>query len=443
MKILFPLYRFNWYRTVAPIVDEALRRGHEVVCLHNESGGNFASNRPETSLLPRWSYGQPAYEAYRSEQELWAKVSGTDADLVVSIDLPLDEWIERAEWTRRRFAYLTVATTDTLRRLWSPAMLAATDAVAVRSEWEREACVLDHTTDYRPCLERCAALGRDGERYRPLMEPRVGREWPEGLAEEFRAKTIVAGYPLLDGISLIDREEVFRRRGLEEDRPVIGLWSTPTLGRGFYGHWDRVFAQPDPLRFRYRALRGYGLRGLTQPYCNEATVLRAIRTFADRHGAQLVVKLRHYQGPDESLFTRYADAVVTEDSYYPHSALELAAIADLMIGFHTVGMPEAVYAGAPVLNLTIPGFRPELHARTMHFFDGMFSADGVVRRWAAEKVVRWLADARLEDFRVDPGARQAYLRQFAGPEGGNFAARLLDSVESGLPSTLSPFPSSP
>jgi hypothetical protein len=442
MKLLFPLYRFNWYRTVAPIVEEALRRGHEVVCLHNESGGNFSSNRPEASLLPRWRHGPPAYEAYRSEEELWAKVSGTDADLVVSIDLPLDEWIEREEWKRRRFAYLTVATTDTLRRLWDPAMLAATDAVAVRSEWEREACVLDHTTDYRPWLERCAALGADGDRYRPLMEPRVGREWPEGMAEAFRAKTIVAGYPLLDGVSLIDREEVVRRRGLDPARPVIGLWSTPTLGRGFYGPWDRVFAQPDRLRFRYRAVRGYGLRGLTQPYCNEETVLRAIRSFADRNEAQLVVKLRHYQGPEESLFTRYADAVVTEDCYYPHSALELAAIADLMIGFHTVGMPEAVYAGAPVLNLTIPGFRPELHARTLHFFDGMFAAEGVIRRWPAEEVGTRLADARLEDFAFDPEARQAYLRHFAGPEGGHGAARLLDSVESGLPSLSSSLPSS-
>ena len=53
MKLLFPIYRFNWYRTVAPVIDEALRRGHEVLCLHNEAE-QFASNRPDESLLPKF-----------------------------------------------------------------------------------------------------------------------------------------------------------------------------------------------------------------------------------------------------------------------------------------------------------------------------------------------------------------------------------------------------
>lgn len=430
MKILFPIYRFNWYRTVAPIIDEALRRGHEVVCLHNETGGNYLSNRPDEARLPRWKNGAPEYVAYHSDQELWASVSGTDADVVVSIDFPLDEWIGRNEWKSRQFFYLVVATTDTLRRLSGPEMLASVDLICVRSEREREACVLDHTIDYQPFVHQCRELGSDGDRYLPLMEPRVGKEWPEAMADEFRAKTVVTGYPLLDGVRLIDRKEVLHRRRLDPNRPIIGVWSTPTLGRGFYGTWDRVFAQPDWFRFRYRAVRGYGLRGLGMPYCCERSVLEAVRAFADRHNAQVVVKLRHYQGPKESLFTAFSDAVVTEDCYYPHSALELAAVSDLMIGFHTAGMPEAVYAGAPILNLTIPGFRTDLHAKTMHFFDGMFEKEGVVMRMPADEVSQNLPGLKLEDFRFDETQRAEYLEKFAGPSGAErFSSRILDSTD--------------
>ncbi|MEM0966807.1 MAG: hypothetical protein AAGJ81_11715 [Verrucomicrobiota bacterium] len=435
MKFLFPIFRFNWYRTVAPIIDEVLSRGNEVVCLHNESTSNFSSNRPDESLLPKWANGSPSYDSYHSEQELWEKVSRTDADIVVSIDLPLDEWIDREEWKRRKFLYLTVATTDTLRRLWGPNMLAATDFISVRSEWERDACILDHTVDYCPWIRRCDEMGIDGNRYRPLMEPRLGKEWPESMIEDFLCKTLVAGYPLLDGVSLIDRDEVFRRRRLNPEKPVIGLWSTPTLGRGYYGTWDRIFAQRDQVRFRYRALRGYGLRGLTIPYCNEETVLRSIRDFVDHNNAQLVVKLRHYQGPEESLFTRFADGVVTEDNYYPHSALELACIADLMIGFHTAGMPEAVFAGAPVLNLTIPGFDTEIHAKTMHFFDGMFESKGVVTRMGSVEAARNLDSFRLDEFRFEEEAREDYLMKFAGPRRNtdlSFSANLMEQLESRL-----------
>ncbi|MGE9289839.1 MAG: hypothetical protein ACQKBT_02540, partial [Puniceicoccales bacterium] len=313
-----------------------------------------------------------------------------------------------------------------------PKMLAAVDMISVRSEWEREACVLDHTLDYRPLVQRCRELGKDGKRYLPLMEPRVGKEWPETMVDEFRMKTAITGYPLLDGVQMIDREEVIRRRGLDPDRPIIGIWSTPTLGRGFYGTWDQVFAQPDWFRFRYRAVRGYGCRGLGIPYCNERTVLQQIRAFADRQNAQVVVKLRHYQGSKESLFSAFSDAVVTEDNYYPHSALELAAVSDLMIGFHTAGMPEAVYAGTPILNLTIPGFHTDLHAKTMHYFDGMFECSGVVTRVPADEAMKRLGDWTLEDFRFDEQARREYLRKFAGPEDaqdGGFASRILEEFE--------------
>ena len=429
MRLVFPIYRFNWYRTVAPVIDEALRRGFEVECWHNVSIANFESNRPTSDKMPRFLHGEPTIHGYKSEEELEDRIMKCTASAVISIDLPLDRWIEKEEWMHRKFRYITITTTDTLRRLIRPENLDSTDLISVRSDREVEACIQDHTTDYRPWMEKARRDGADGARFIHLMEPRIGNEWSDSSIQSFRSKAVIAGYPFLDALQKVDRNEVRERWSIPPDQPVVGFWSTPTQGRGFHGHWDRLFAERDPLRFRCRAVRAYGWKGLRMPYLNEKKILQVVQSFAHKNGAILITKLRHYQKPGESLYSSYTDRVVGEDGYYPHTALELSAIADVMIGFHTTGMTEAVYAGSPVINLVIPGFPQDLHMNTLHFFDGMYDCPGVVYRVKVEEAVEKLPGSRLEDFPMRERESTAYKKKYCGPDAGPFASNLLDAIE--------------
>lgn len=429
MKIVVPIYRFNWYRTLAPVVDEALRRGYDVECWHNESSANFSSNRPSAEKMPRFSHGSPSVSTYESEDELQDKVLRCDADAIVSIDLPLDAWLEQPGWNKRKFKYLTIATTDTLRRLLDKRMMDSTDLISVRSERELQSCIQDHTTDYKPWIEFAVAQGKDGARFINLVQPRIGKEWDEELIGEFRKKAVVCGYPFLDAFKQICPDEVRARWNIEPQQKVVGFWSTPTQGRGYHGDWDCLFAEKNRFRFRYRAMRAYGLKGWGIPFCNEEQILRAVHHFAFNNDAVLVTKLRHYQQPGESLYSRFTDRVVGEDGYYPHTAFELAAISDLMIGFHTTGMTEAVFAGSPVLNLVIPGFPHDLHMNTIHFFDGMYDHPGVVYRRQVREAVSQLPTQKLADFPLVQEQAKSYKNDFCGPDADSFSARLLNEFE--------------
>jgi len=429
MRILVPIFRFNWYRTLAPVVDECMRRGHEVTCLHNESDRNFESNRPNEKLFPQFRHGTPKINGYRNDEELDQAILYGNHEALISIDLPLRRWIDDPRWAKRKFRYIAVTTPDTLKRLHDRESVEAVDCFALRSEYELSATLLDRTTDYGQIFETAQSLGRDGKRYTGFLEPRLGKEWTEDLVEDFKEKVRICGYPLLDAENLIDREAVRKRLKIPEGQPVIGFWATPTAGRGSHASWDWLFSENRMPYFYAKAFKAYGLAGMGKRFVCEEKVVRAVYDFSRKNDAFLITKLRHYQKPGESLFSTFTDGVVGEDSYYPHTALELASIADVMIGFTTSGTPEAVWAGSAVIDINPPGSQREMLYQTLHFWDGMLDAPGVVWSKKAEDLVESLPQATLEDYRIDPIIARNYKSKYCGPEGASFSANVLDAVE--------------
>ena len=429
MKILVPILRFNWYRTLAPLVDECLRRGHQVTCLHNESDRNFESNRPNENLFPRFTHGTPQIDGYGDEDELYRKVLGGDHEVLLSIDLPLRNWVEDPQWADRTFRYVAITTPDTLKRLHDRETVDSVDCFALRTDYEREATIRDRTTDYRELYKIAQELGRDGLRYVGFVEPRLGKEWDDSLVDEFRRKSRICGYPLLDALNRVDRDEFRKELGVEPGRPIVGFWATPTAGRGAHANWDWILAEDRLAYFYAKSVRSYGLRGLGMPYVNESHLVKAVHKFARENDAFLVTKLRHYQKPGESVYSTYTDKVLGEDCFYPHSAMSLAAVSDLMVGFTTSGTPEAVWSGSPVLDIRVPGSRRDLLCESLHFWDGMLEHRGVVESMSSIEVKAQLPARKLDEFRMDPKARADYQNKFCGPDGGSFSGNVLDAVE--------------
>lgn len=429
MKIAFPIFRFNWYRTVAPVVDEALKRGHSVECWHNTSSENTGQNLPSESMFPRFRNGLPNVRNYSSSSELTSLLGDTDADVIVSIDIPLDHWTEEPWWNDRTFEYAAIATPDTLRRITTVSHLDSVDLICVRSEHELQSCILDHTTDYHKRVNECERVGRDGDLYKSLMRPKIGKEWDQVMRDEFLKKCRITGYPLLDSVDLVDKNAFRKKLGIPSGKKVIGLWSTPHEGRGFHGHWDRIFYEKNFIKRLLLVIRGYGLKLWKFPKHGEERVIEAISTFAKNNNAVLVTKQRHYQADEPNFYVNHSDIMLGEDSFYPHSALELASIADLMIGFRTTGTTEAVYAGCPVLDLVIPNARRDLHFDAFHFLKGLYSHGGVVWSIPTDLSVAKLPSMKLEEFKMDESAKGKYIRKYCGPENGGFSSNILNEIE--------------
>lgn len=358
-----------------------------------------------------------------------AKLMSWDGDAIASIDLPLKPWIESADWGNRRFRYIAISTTDTLKRLYGARDVTAVDLFCLRSDWELESCILDHRTRYSETCAELEKLGPDGRKMLRIVEKRLGNEWDNATESEFRSRSVITGYPMLATLPLVHREEVLARWGIDPKRPVIGIWSTPTSGRGYHGSYDWLFAESNPLKFYLKALSAYGVKGFGVSLANEKRCLQAIHHFARKHDAQVVVKARHYQELDGTVYAQIADRVVGEESYYPHTAVELACISRLMIGFRTSGYVEAVGAGCSFLNIEIPRDPLEHTYRVLHFWRGLCDFQRVGYSWTADRVISDLPGMHLDEFGIDPVQRNEFLLRYGSPDLQNICNRVVDAIE--------------
>jgi hypothetical protein len=254
-----------------------------------------------------------------------------------------------------------------------------------------------------------------------------------GTEAERRARSAVVGSTMLDQLARVDRAAVRRKYGLPEG-PVVLFMSLkmavpePFRRLAWAGGW-RGFRAAKALATGHGALVPDILRG--NGYLDLA---RALRDFARRAGASLVVKSRA-KNADPAFLRRRADLFVERDEdMFPYSSIELMAIADLCVHFQSGAVLEAVHAGVPSLSIRVPQTHLESYASFQEVFgarpDSLQNFAGIVWSADAAEATRLLSRARLDEFRVDPAARRRYVEKFLGFDDNRSSERVLDLVES-------------
>jgi hypothetical protein len=160
-------------------------------------------------------------------------------------------------------------------------------------------------------------------------------------------------------------------------------------------------------------------------------VIKAVRAFASRNGAHLIVKSRLKRRP--LFYTRaVADTHLYDESVYPATILELLRIASACVGFYSTTVHEAAYLGVPYVCLRpsdrdVRGPRPVQHV----FMDRSKSSwdfPGVSTVLEVPEAVASLPRRSLDDFNVDAQARAAYVEKFLGYDDGRSSKRVLDEI---------------
>jgi len=427
VKMVFPILRLNWYRLLSPVIDEALRRGHEVECWHNGDGTNWSSNAPSIERVPQFVNGKPVIRTYASRDELKRMFYHERADAVISLSLPSAAGLEGLHQAENRPRWVVLPTPDTTHDLDSMDQIKDCDLFLHRTPHTRDCVIADHMRDCGPFLEEAIRQQADhGDLYVRRFTHRREHVWNPACVEAYRSRCAVTGYPLFDSLSRMDRSELRKRWGLPLNAPVVGLLSAPYAGRGFFAEWERIFASPDPIRFRYRNWQNLGWRGVLKPVVNEPGVVNGVHQFCRRNGAALITKKRHYQAEVEpGPYERYSDYVIGEDSLYPHSALQMAVAADIVVGFFTTGTSETVAAGSHMIDVIAPGAPRELHEKYASIFDGMFHFPGTVTSMSATDVMHRLPSLDRSEFSVQAEARRQYNNKFNGPVDGFHSRRAL------------------
>lgn len=289
MQIGFFLSRPNQLRIHGPVIREAIRRGHEcrlLVPLDALHGHNMPGATPcpvEPLITP-------------------AQVAAVDAFVGVAM-LPHPMLpAARVAAPRTLFCALPYLQEELLRVL--------TDGMDALQMWDLVGTGSQEGLEFLIGQLRLA----------------TGEDW-------LRKRVVPVGHTVLDGLEGMDSETCRLKHGLPAGQPII-CFGTAARSH-LLGKWrvGAYLARPAILA---------NLMGMTA----YIQILRAVRTYADRHGAFVLAKTRD-KHRDPRYVRRYVDRIISDESHWPPTTLEVLMASHLYIGIASAMSIEAAACGLP------------------------------------------------------------------------------------------------
>ncbi len=415
MRIAFIIVRMNWYRTMAAAIDAALSRGWHVECWHDI--GTPMPMRPLDFPLiettPYFSNGAVTFREYQGITELSSLMGKKLVDVVVNSIAPVnicqENWPDKCN--RSIYVCLEPSPMDIFRNMVNPEGLRQVDMFAL-------------TTPY--WLEQGIQVMK--------MIKRI--PFTNQIEEEIRQKSVIVGWPQIDQLSLIDPIEVRHRWGIPEKQPVIVYLNW--VDASMHGLRQALFSATS-LKKKATALGRFpndwrkALALLCEP--NLGYITKAVRAFCNNNNAYLLVKCRH-RDKAWPLEERIADRVVYDESYYPHTILEVMSIADLCMGYFSYAVRESVATYTPYLVLDVAGLadiyvseKQESIRRMLSRPGGFLNYADVTHMMDATQITHNLHDMSIADFHVNSHAQTEYFDKYLGVRGTPNADLFMNAVQ--------------
>jgi len=399
MRVAIPLFRLGALKSLGPIIDESLHRGHETCVMLRGAADKVGEGISGDELLRIWPDVKTQQVDDINTPGLFA---GMDA--IIGLDL-----VEPKEISPSVHEALSAGTPIlSVSHLYETA--------GRRPELRKQLTKIFYTSDFQRSLQR--ALYPD---YFDGEAPAVN---------EF-----ISGSVCTSQAPLCDNDADRRRWGLDPGQPIVLLMSLK-------------LAVPDPFRrfvwgsgSRLRRTMSAVARGALQEGIDVWRVghyhdiCQALRDFCDREGAALVVKSRE-KNQDPPWLRDIADVYVARDEVeYPYTALRLMSLADLCVHFESGSVFEATHLGVPSMSIRIP--QPHLYREYFEYSirlrsqerGSIFNTPGVSVSVPHHDFARYLDVTALTDLAVDFSVRQQYAEKYLGFDDFLATHRVLDALE--------------
>jgi hypothetical protein len=401
------LVRRGYVKVIGSVIQAALDRGHRAVLLWDPDEAKAGERMTEAEVRETWPSAVPV--VYR-RGPLGPALASHDARALVAPSL---HYLLRVFGREPEIPALRAAGV----RLYSLDYLFET----LKSDPDGYAAI--DVTFYTSAFER--------QRHWELRQARFGE-----LGVDRAARSAVCGSTLMDQLDLVDRAAIRKRYGFAPDQPVVVLMTLKLVvqdgGRRRLLWGDGAAA----IRAARAVVAGHPewAREILGANWYRDTA-RAIRRWCDRHGAALVMKSRE-KNEDPGFLRDLGDVFVYDEGLYPYTSMELMAIADLCVHFQSGAALEAAFAGVPSLNVTVSQDHL-VHYASEHALDEIYSGrpgsllnfPGVVWPVAPAYAVARFDGLALDELRVDPGARRAYVEKFLGFDDTRSGVRVVETIE--------------
>lgn len=440
MKVIFNISRMNWYRVLAPLIEEALKRENRVECWHHAGATSLGENQPNLAKVPEFKSGVPEIIEYKQTDEIITLVKNRRPDIFIDICPPKFSELQKTgnDFQGRPFWLLVDQPPGNgLIQFQNSRELYGCDAFAVSSKHFLDSAIGYNSQDKARLVEtlkkQVADIGTEPIKWvlgRFMYQPAATE------IEYLREKSILTGNSALDDYASIDREAVRKRFGVTEAQRLIVLLPFP-FGYDQSAPWEQMFVRSNILSryiwlFRHRRF-DYLFRSLVLP--SNYAFLRSLRKFADRNNAVLIGKLRHSRKPAPELKT-FCHKLVGDEGYYPHTAAELFSIADLVVGHYSSGSLEAIALETPFLNVELPGFPYKYYCDTSASLEFCNNWPGAIWSMNVADAIRDLPSMKLDTFKIDVASRKNYLEKYASWPLGGASPRIFDYLEKEVAGTV-------
>ncbi|MDD5738613.1 MAG: hypothetical protein PHY72_01645 [Candidatus Pacebacteria bacterium] len=416
MKIAFLIERNTYFRFLGVIIDEALRRGHEVFCLHDYSQPKVGSKGyqfPDIAQTPHFKNGKLVSLSYQNQSELKEKILQKEIKAVVSLEVPAI--ILNLQKELKEKGVYWVCLQNSFDIAFSGINMDKPDRFfAYTLTW----------TDW--LFEYFKKTGK------------ASREKIDELKKIVGAKVKFVGFWGFGQSNAIDKNEIRRKWGIPQSKKVFLLVPFPFdsslkhfWARFVYG-MDNKFLQLFLNLFNKTNKNRFVLQIKNRE--NDRQLVGSIREFCDKNNAFLLVKSR-VKDPVRKYLAKMADKVLYDESFYPTTIMECLAVSDICLSFYSTVAMESACSGVP--HICVAPAKEDWRDLQSPYFETIFEKmgdffnfPGVSWKLSIPQAIKKLEGASFLDFILNENQLEKYHQKFIGDLSGNYAANVVDEIES-------------
>lgn len=409
MKLGIMVERIGMYRMFASVIEEALRRNHEVVCFHNYGhprNGTKGYAFPSADKVPAFNSGTPCIVPYNGRDDFLklAKLYGIDVVLTGYFHEDYKNMHKRLKnipWASLQHSLDTVVFSEYLRE---------PDINFMYSEkW------LDWSAKY---LQEVGKLnGLDEETFKNNM----------------RFSTRFTGYVEPDQRIMVNPEYVRKEWNIPRNKQIVLLipFDIRYTDNRFYADFIYSMNTPWLQKMVARIAQKSQYIEYIERGWNEENMVKSIREFCDNNNAYLLVKAQRKSPPSKHLM-KVADKVLYDESYYPADIHKCLSISDICINFFSTVSTIVVPSGVP--NICILPDREDIITTPKlmpiyEMYKELFDFKGASYILGVGEAIEELPNRHISDFPSIKEKREEYVKKFLTYNDGKASSRVLDELE--------------
>jgi hypothetical protein len=433
-RISFFVLRNNYYKTIGGLIEESLKRGHQVnLLIDASSAGEVVKGMlcPDENSVPCFRNGVPSVVKYGGIRQL-SEVACKCSDIVAVHNGAFSEYEKQ------------MSNLDTLGCQLQKIRQASVPVISLQSHFY-DNCLL--SLDAYDSVDKTLLLSKDSvEKHKEILlelSKDTLREKDGSLKqridEVFALKTVVTGSPLFE---FFDR--VYKERETSSNDRGDFVYFVPKID---HHPFMQVIMREHPRWVSYlRSCYWYKgrYRKLIWEMPRVKEFLNILKVKVSDKGFRMLSKSRVKHGNYlnrnlEELSYRYYTG--EDDEYYPNfTSARVFENAKFSIHMRTFSVMEAVLSGVPAVNIRVPIIEQDDIARDLERIyvqkvrgnqpDTLFNFSGCVTSISWEESLEFFAQQDFQNMQQDPERREHYVQNFCGVDKARTASeKQCDEIE--------------